>query len=120
MTYGSFWRLIHQTGGPTFVIKQKKLLHRVNIGGLIETDTAAVENWTVNHRIPASLATVGGSYWCWQLVSVVFTFISFFSTFAKILMTVDLFLFQTCQCCVLLSTHEAAVANTLSPTGQLL
>lgn len=45
-------------GGVTFVIKQKKLLHDVNIGDLIETDTGAVENWTVNHWSPAWL-TVG-------------------------------------------------------------
>lgn len=32
-----------------FVIKQKKLLPGVNIGDLIETDTGAVENWTLNH-----------------------------------------------------------------------
>lgn len=46
----------------TFVIKQKKLLPGVNIGDLIETDTGAVENWTVNHRVPASLAILRGSH----------------------------------------------------------
>lgn len=40
----------------TFVIKQKKLLPGVNIGDLIETDTEAVGNWTVNHYVPAGLA----------------------------------------------------------------
>lgn len=42
---------------PTFVIKQKELLPSVNIGDLIETDTGAVGNWTVNHYVPA-----GGCY----------------------------------------------------------
>lgn len=56
VTYGSFWRLIHQTIAPTFVIKQEKLLHRVNIGGLIEADSVAAENCVVNHIIPALLA----------------------------------------------------------------
>lgn len=36
-----------------FVIKQKKLLPSVNTGDLIETDTGAAENWTVNHSVPA-------------------------------------------------------------------
>lgn len=40
----------------TFVIKQKKLLLGVNIGDLIETDTGPIENWTVNHCVPARLA----------------------------------------------------------------
>lgn len=48
-------------GGATFVIKQKKLLPDVNIGDLIETDTGAVENWTVNHCGPAWL-TVGEAH----------------------------------------------------------
>lgn len=44
----------------TFVIKQKKLLPRVNIGDLIETDTGAVENWTVNHYVPVGVAILRG------------------------------------------------------------
>lgn len=31
-------------------------MHCVNIGGLIEADTAAAENWRVNHSVPASVA----------------------------------------------------------------
>lgn len=48
----------------TFVIKQKKLLLAVNIGDLIETDTEAVENWTVNHYVPAKLAILRSLYRC--------------------------------------------------------
>lgn len=44
----------------TFVIKQKKLLLGVNIGDLIEMDTGAIENWTVNHYVPAKLAILRG------------------------------------------------------------
>ena len=44
----------------TFVIKQKKLLLGVNIEDLIETDTGAVENWTVNHYVPAKLSILRG------------------------------------------------------------
>lgn len=45
---------------PSFVIKQKKLLPCVNIGDLIETDTGAVENWTVNHYVPIGIAILRG------------------------------------------------------------
>lgn len=65
VNYTCFWQLIYQKGRRSggggdgaFVIKQKKLSHDVNIGDLIETDTGAVENWTVNHWSPARL-TVG-------------------------------------------------------------
>lgn len=44
----------------TFVIKQKELLLGVNIGDLIETDTGAVVNWTVNHCAPTRLAVLRG------------------------------------------------------------
>lgn len=46
----------------TFIIRQKKLLFSVNIGDLIETDTGAVENWTVNHCVPVRLAIQRGLY----------------------------------------------------------
>lgn len=77
VTYGSFWWLIHQTIAPTFVIKQEKLLHRVNIGGLIERDSVAVENCMVNHSIPALLYEVFHRYW--QIMTVIFYF--YFSFF---------------------------------------
>lgn len=47
------WQLIYRKRRVTFVIKQKKLLPGVNIGDVIETDTGAVGNWTVNHCVPA-------------------------------------------------------------------
>lgn len=76
VTYGSFWRLIHQTKAPTFVIKQEKLLHRVNIGGLIEAGSAAVEDCMVDPSIPALLAR------CTKFAQIstdmIFTFISLF------------------------------------------
>jgi len=46
----------------TFVIKQQKLLLGVNIGDLIETDTGAIVNWTVNYCGPARLAILRGSH----------------------------------------------------------
>lgn len=48
-------------GRATFVIKPQELLPDVNIGDLIETDTGVVENWTVNHNVPAALAVRRGS-----------------------------------------------------------
>lgn len=80
--------------GPTFVIKQEKLLHCVNIGALIEADTLAVENWRVNHSVPASLAcaTRFAQLLTVSLCRSCFYSSFFFPTFAAIPTTVSVVL----------------------------
>lgn len=57
----------------TFVIKQEELLPGVNIGDLIETDTGAIEDWTVNHCVPVGFAILRGLTWILTDSGVFFT-----------------------------------------------
>lgn len=80
----------------TFVIKQKKLLPSVNIGDLIETDTGAVENWTVNHCVPARLAFQRGLHRYWQIIA--FALIGHYRNLTFISIPIIVIVLSTSRC----------------------